>query len=192
MDVPPVGGAGLDSRVVAAPDDGSLGPVLRIADDRLAAGAGYGEHEHRSVDVVAVVLAGTLTHRWGARAALAAGDVAVLRAGAGLAHDEVAGAGGARVLQCYLRSAHPSAPAAHEVHRAAGGWIDLARADAALWVGRADAGDELTPPPGVVLVADASGVQRAGSGPVRPSVPVTVLVWRVDGGRPSWAEDRLP
>ena len=90
---------GLDQRVVLAPDDGSLGPLLRVADDRLAPRAGYGRHEHRAVDVVAVVLAGSLHHRWGDGADLVAGDVAVLRAGTGLVHDEVAGDDGARVLQ---------------------------------------------------------------------------------------------
>ena len=111
----------LDQRIVLAPTDGSLGPLLRIADDRLAAGAGYGRHEHRDVDVVAVVLAGSLRHRWGDGADLAAGDVAVLRAGSGLTHDEIAGDDGARVLQCYLRSAEPGAPPSYEVHRAADG-----------------------------------------------------------------------
>ena len=100
-------GPGLDQRVVVSPGDGSLGPLLRIAEDRLAPGAGYGVHAHRAVDVVAVVLAGELRHRWGEGTGLRAGDVAVLRAGAGMDHDETAGATGARVLQCYLRSAAP-------------------------------------------------------------------------------------
>ncbi|MCZ2857253.1 pirin family protein [Blastococcus sp. VKM Ac-2987] len=178
---------GPDSRVVLAPGDGSLGPLLRVADDRLAPGEGYGRHEHRAVDVVAVVLAGSLTHRWGAGVALDAGDVAVLRAGTGLAHDEVAGEGGARVLQCYLRSATPGAPAAHEVHRAARGWLELGRADARLWLGRAAPGEELSPPAGVVLVAGAAGLRRHGAGPVRTDEAATVVVWQVDAGRPSWA-----
>ena len=125
---------GLEQRVVLAPDDGSLGPLLRIADDRLAPGSGYGRHEHRAVDVVAVVLVRLAAPPLGRRRASSPpGDVAVLRAGTGLDHDEVAGDDGARVLQCYLRSADP-APAAHEVHRAASGWVDLHRPDARLWL----------------------------------------------------------
>ena len=177
---------GLDSRAVLAPDDGSLGPLLRITDDRLAPGAGYGGHEHRAVDVVAVVLAGSLTHRWAGGAALAAGDVAVLRAGDGLAHDEVAGAHGAEVLQCYLRSSAPAAPPRHEVHRAADGWIELGRSDARLWVGRAPLGAE--PPPGVVVIADGAGARWHAEGPVPAVAPATVLVWQLDTGRPAWAE----
>ncbi|CCG02890.1 pirin family protein [Blastococcus saxobsidens] len=180
---------GLESRVVLAPEDGSLGPLLRIADDRLAPGAGYGRHEHRAVDVVAVVLAGTLIHRWAAGAKLTAGDVAVLRAGEGLAHDEVAGSEGAWVLQCYLRSAAPGAPAAHAVHRVAGGWVDLGRADARLWMQRTAAAGELTPPPGTVLVADAAGVRRAGGGPVRVDGAASILVWQLDAERPDWARN---
>lgn len=179
---------GLDSRVVRAPDDGSLGPLLRIADDRLPAGVGYGRHEHRAVDVVAVVLAGGLTHRWGKDAPVDAGDVAVLRAGRGLAHDEVAGDDGARVLQCYLRSADPDGPVTHEVHRAADGWLDLGRADARLWLGRARPGTALEAPPGLLLVAGPAGVATRTAGPVQVAEPSVVVVWQVDAGRPAWAD----
>jgi hypothetical protein len=149
------------------PGDGSLGPLLRVTDDRLAPGAGYGVHAHRAVDVVAVVLAGSLTHRGAGEAQLAAGDVGVLRAGRGLDHDEVAGPGGARVLQCHLRAADPGAAPAHEVLAAPRGWVDLGRPDARLWLGS----DGPDVPGGVVL--------RPGGG--------TVVVWQVDPARPAWA-----
>jgi quercetin 2,3-dioxygenase len=158
----------LEQTVLAQPDDGSLGPLLRVADDRLAPGSSYGPHEHRAVDVVAVVLGGSLRHEWGAGADLGAGDVAVLRAGTGLTHDERAGDGGARVLQCYLRPAGAGGPASHEVVRAARGWVDLGRRDARLWIGAA--GDDV--PEGLVLSPDGAG---------------TVVVWALDTGRPAWA-----
>jgi quercetin 2,3-dioxygenase len=178
---------GLDQRMLLAPADGSLGPLLRIADDRLDPGAGYGRHDHRAVDVVAVVLAGSLRHRWGDGVALGAGDVAVLRAGAGLEHDEVAGDDGARVLQCYLRSADPAAAPSHEVHRAASGWVDLRRADARLWVARAAPGAVVEVPPGLLVVrgVDGARVARQDGGPV--AGPGQVLVWQLDTGRPAWA-----
>jgi redox-sensitive bicupin YhaK (pirin superfamily) len=160
---------GLRQAVVAAPEDGSLGPVLRIADDRLDPGAGYGVHAHRAVDVVAVVLSGGLEHRWGGEAAVGAGDVAVLRAGSGLTHDEVAGDRGARVLQTYLRAAEPSAAPSHAVHRAPRGWVDLGRDDARLWIG--EPGD---PAPDGLLLR-----QGADDG--------LLLVWRVVAARPGWA-----
>jgi quercetin 2,3-dioxygenase len=178
---------GFDQRVVLAPEDGSLGPLLRIADDRLAPHAGYGRHEHRAVDVVAVVLAGSLVHRWADGAAMAAGDVAVLRAGAGLEHDEVAGPDGARVLQCYLRSSAPGAAPAHEVHRAAAGRVDLGRDDARLWVGRAAPGESLPVPAGLLVARGVDDVlveQQPGGEVVGPGV---FLVWELDAERPAWA-----
>ncbi|SDC88230.1 hypothetical protein SAMN05660690_2754 [Geodermatophilus telluris] len=159
---------GLAGRTLLEPGDGSLGPLLRVTDDRLSPATGYGRHDHRAVDVVAVVLAGALTHAWGEGAPMAAGDVGVLRAGTGLAHDEVAGPEGARVVQAYLRAADPDAAPSHAVHRAVRGWVELGRPDARLWVG--DDGPGV--PGGVVL--------RLDGGPV--------LVWQVDTGRPAWSE----
>lgn len=180
---------GLEQRIVLAADDGSLGPLLRIADDRLAPGSGYGRHEHRAVDVVAVVLSGTLRHRWAGGADLAAGDVAVLRAGAGLEHDEVAGDDGARVLQCYLRSADPAAPVSHRVHRAPSGWVDLGRGDARLWLAWPQRGETVDVPAGLLVVrgGDAVLVERQVGRPVEG--PGAVLVWQLDTTRPDWAQD---
>ena len=157
--------SGLASVTLLEPGDGSLGPLLRVTEDRLAPGAGYGRHVHTDVDVVAVVLAGSLTHGWGSDAALAAGDVGWLRAGAGLEHDEVAGPAGAVVVQTYLRAHAPGLPAAHDVLRAQGGWVDLGRPDARLWVGPGE------PPEGLAV--------RTSTG--------AVLVWQLDTGRPAWA-----
>jgi redox-sensitive bicupin YhaK (pirin superfamily) len=175
---------GLEQRIVLTGDDGAHGPLLRIADDRLDPGVGYGRHAHRAVDVVAVVLAGSLHHRWDGDVRMAAGDVAVLRAGTGLDHDEVAGDDGARVLQCYLRSAAPAADPGHEVHRDAAGWVDLGRADARLWVGR-------TPgqvPAGLLVFRGADRVVvEQQHGRVLDERGMA-LVWQLDAGRPAWAE----
>jgi redox-sensitive bicupin YhaK (pirin superfamily) len=161
---------GLRQQLLLAPDDGSQGPLLRISDDRLAPGAGYGRHEHRAVDVVAVVVSGSLEHRWGNGAQLLAGNVAVLRAGAGLEHDEVAGDDGARVLQCYLRAARSDSPPTHEVYPDPAGWIDLGRDDARLWVapGAVDA------PEGLSIPVEGSDLR---------------VVWQVTTERPEWARD---
>jgi redox-sensitive bicupin YhaK (pirin superfamily) len=171
--------------IVVEPDDGSLGPLLRVADDRLGPGASYGRHDHRAVDVVAVVLAGSLTHEWGSGRALGAGDVGVLRSGSGLRHDERAGPDGVRVLQCYLRAADPGAAAAHEVLHRPAGEVDLGRPDARLWLG----GGEVTAPPGLVLQVDRDGIRverRAAAAPAAGEV--AVLVWQLDVGRPAWAD----
>jgi redox-sensitive bicupin YhaK (pirin superfamily) len=180
---------GLRSEVLLEPDDGSLGPLLRMADDRLDPGTGYGRHPHRAVDVVAVVLDGSLRHGWGSGALMSAGDVAVLRAGTGLEHDEVAGDGGARVLQTHLRSARPDAAPGHEVRRGPAGWVDLDRPDARLWVARVPEDGEVEVPAGLLVVSGADGVrvQRQDGG--RVPGPGTVLVWELDAGRPAWARD---
>ncbi len=176
---------------VLAPDDGSLGPLLRVSDDRLAPGQGYGSHEHAGVDVVAVVLAGSLRHRWGDGARMAAGDVAVLRSGTGLVHDESAGDDGARVLQCYLRPAGPAAPPSHEVLRGVTGAVGLGRPDAALWMAHAAPGVPVDVPAGLLLEAgDATTARRHGGGPVVPPARGTLLVWQLETGRPAWADDR--
>ncbi|SDF51831.1 hypothetical protein SAMN05660662_2458 [Blastococcus aurantiacus] len=178
-----------EQRTVLAPDDGSLGPLLRVSDDRLAPRQGYGAHEHAAVDVVAVVLAGSLRHDWGDGASMADGDVAVLRSGSGLVHDESAGDEGARVLQCYLRPAEPSAPPAHEVHRDVTGPVDLRRPDAGLWVARAAAGVPVEVPAGLLLQAGAeTAVVRHDGGELVPAEAGTLLLWRLEIGRPSWAD----
>jgi redox-sensitive bicupin YhaK (pirin superfamily) len=179
---------GLDQRVVLAPQDGSLGPLLRMAEDRLAPGAGYGRHAHRAVDVVVVVLAGGLRHEWRDRAELMAGDVAVLRAGTGLDHDEVAGDGGARVLQCYLRAAEPAAEPTHVVHRGVEGWVDLDRTDARLWVARVAPGVPVDVPPGLLVVRGVDGVLVERQVGRTVEEPGLVLVWQLDDARPTWAD----
>ena len=179
---------GLDQRIVLAPTDGSLGPLLRIADDRLAPGSGYGRHEHRDVDVVAVVLVGSLRHSWGPGAELTAGDVAVLRAGTGLTHDEVAGDDGARILQCYLRSARPGAQPSHEVLPAASGWVDLRRRDARLWLARLRPGESLAVPAGLLVVRGVDDVLVEQQDGRRVEGPGVLMVWQLDAARPAWAD----
>jgi redox-sensitive bicupin YhaK (pirin superfamily) len=177
---------GLDSRVLLAPADGSYGPLLRLADDRLAAGTGYGRHVHTEVDVVAVVLAGSVRHAWGREAVLGPGDVALLRAGRGMEHDEVAGAGGAHLLQTYLRAAEPGGRPAHDVLLRPVGWIDLGRPDARLWVGRLDGGTHEVPAGLRVVVRDGEVTAEPGEGPLAGGA--FVCVWQLDAQRPAWAD----
>jgi quercetin 2,3-dioxygenase len=179
----------LEQAVVLTADDGSLGPLLRLAEDRLEPGAGYGPHEHRAVDVVAVVVSGSVRHAWGAGARLAAGDVAVLRAGTGLAHDEIAGDDGARVVQTYLRAAEPTAAPSHDVHRQPQGWVDLRRTDARLWVHRPAGGQIADVPAGLLVVAGPGGAAARAQpgGPHRAADPGLLLVWQLDPARPDWA-----
>ena len=177
--------SGFDQRIVLAPTDGSLGPLLRIADDRLPPGAGYGRHEHRDVDVVAVVLAGSLRHSWGYGAEVAAGDVARPPGRLGLNHDEIAGDDGARVLQCYLRGAEPRCAAVARGAPRRGGLGGPAPSGCPAVAGPAPAGGGVEVPPGLLVLRGVDGVlveQQAGR-VVRG--PGQVLVWQLDTARPA-------
>jgi hypothetical protein len=181
----------LAQRVVLAGDDGSRGPLLRVTEDRLSRGAGYGVHPHRAVDVVAVVLDGELRHEWAPDVLVRSGDVAMLRAGTGLEHDEVAGDDGVRVLQTYLRSAAPSASPSHAVVEAPRGWVDLERPDVLLWVARLAPGSCVRAPEGLRIVATPDDVDVADrpAEEVRAGDGVTsVVVWQLDTSRPEWAQ----
>jgi hypothetical protein len=181
--------SGVEQRVVLAPDDGSLGPLLRVAEDRLPPGGRYGRHAHRAVDVVAVVLSGELRHDWADGAVMLSGDVGVLRAGTGLDHDEVAGEAGARVLQCYLRAAEPEAAPTHEVLGAVSGWVELGRSDARLWMGRIAPGTRVEVPPGLLVARGVDGVLVEHQTGRTLEEPGLVLVWQLDAARPAWAVD---
>jgi quercetin 2,3-dioxygenase len=92
------------------------------------------------------------------------------------------------VLQCYLRSAAPTGAPAHEVHRAASGWLDLGRRDARLWLARPGRGESVVVPAGLLVVRSVDGVlveQQAGRSVADPGA---VLVWQLDAARPAWAD----
>ena len=139
------------------------------------------------------MLAGSLRHRWGDGAVLAAGDVAVLRAGAGLEHDEVAGDDGARVLQCYLRSAEPGARRRRTrcTARRAAGSTSAGPTPGCGWRG-CGRGRRSTSPAGLLVVRGRRRRRRRAAGR-RPGAtePGAVLVWQLDTGRPAWALSSL-
>ena len=146
-------------------------------------GAGYGGHEHRAVDVVAVVLAGALRHRWG--------DGAVLRGrrrraccgpGTGLEHDEVAGDDGARVLQCYLRSADAGRRRRRTRCTGPPDGLGRPRAGPTRGCGSAAArpGEAVVVPPGLLVVRAATAWWSSSRTAARCRAPGAVLVWQLD------------
>lgn len=65
--------------------------ALRVLnDDRVAPGAGFPPHSHREMEILTLVLEGTLDHRdsGGAEGVLQPGDVQHMRAGTGIVHEE--------------------------------------------------------------------------------------------------------
>ncbi len=64
-----------------------------INDDRVEAGAGFGRHPHRDMEIISWVLDGELAHEdsMGSRAILKAGHVQRMSAGTGIVHSEFNG-----------------------------------------------------------------------------------------------------
>lgn len=133
------------------PDNLRFGPVLACNEERLAPGAGFGEHPHSHTEIVTWVVEGALTHSdtAGHESVVRPGDVQHLSAADGVRHVERnAGPDPLVFVQMWLAPLAPGGDPAYEIVRSTsdGTGYDLPAAGAVLHVRRPAAGERVPVP----------------------------------------------
>ncbi|MET9346837.1 pirin family protein [Streptomyces termitum] len=179
------------------PDNLRFGPLLAVNEERLAPGAGFGEHPHSHTEIVTWVAEGELTHRdsAGHRTTVRPGDLQHLSSAAGVRHTERNdGAAPLVFVQMWLAPREPGGEPSYELVRELPGRYALPAAGAVLHVHRPAAGEEVPLPDADALyvhvvrgTAALGGTALAAGDAVRATGerglvltaadPAEVLVW---------------
>ncbi|MET9448601.1 pirin family protein [Streptomyces cinerochromogenes] len=200
-------GAGIDTRHAFSfgphydPDNLRFGAMIACNEERLAPGAGFGEHPHSHTEIVTWVVEGELTHRdsAGHETRVRPGDVQHLSAAAGVRHVERNdGAVPLTFLQMWLTPRGPGGDPAYTLVPDAADATPYAvpAAGAVLHVRRLDPGERTAVPDaayvyvhvvrGEVRLAaehlgpgDAARITGADGLEVRAATPAELLLWEM-------------
>lgn len=187
------------------PERLGFGPMVCHDDHLLGSGQGFELHSHADLEIISWVLSGALVHTdsTGAETTVSAGSVAVLKAGSGVEHSEVAatGVGPTRFVQVWLRAEQPGTTPSYDVSTPVltpNELVEVARpqSGSVLSVARLDDGATLVLPHAPklhVFVASGALVRSSMAEPLSPgdafvmtdepdhrvtaAVPTVLLVW---------------
>ena len=115
------------------PEHVEFGPLRVINEDRVKAGAGFGTHSHRDMEIISYVLAGELAHKdsMGNGSIIKPGDVQRMSAGTGVRHSEFnpSSSDPVHFLQIWIQPAERNIAPSYEEKRFAAEEKDLLEAD---------------------------------------------------------------